>query len=298
VRIDSGVGEGDFVGIHYDPMIAKIIVHGEDRNSALVRLGLTLREYQLMGLHTNLGFLGRLAASPELLAARLETGFIERHRLSLFKDSPSRLKRAVILAAATRLPALRKTARHQEPCRPWELDDNWRLNLKYTQRLHLWRRSIEHIVTIHDEGEDWRFSYDGVDFRLSAAWIDAQRLRVELDAQRIEYPVRDDGDSVSLLLDGEEFCFQLAESIPGDEADSVYPGQPVAPMPGNVVALPVATGDFVEVGDTLVVIEAMKMEHAIVAQRKAMVGEIYCRVGDQVNEADLLMDIAVVEQTR
>jgi len=293
VRVDTGVRCGDTIGINYDPMIAKLIVHGPDRATAVARLAHALQQYQILGLHTNLGFLSRLVAMPEFGAADFDTGFIATHHDRLFAHDDEGFNHALVLAAAAMLPALDTRANFRVGNSPWDCRNQWRMNLQASQRVRLEHDGAQYEVVIERRHNGWNFICNGIDYLLDGCWVDAQRMRIEVNGEVVEFPVLREQDSIALIDQGQAFKFDLANAkhdAGGVAADADHPR---APMSGAVVALPVAVGDTVEPGTTLVVIEAMKMEHAIVAQLDASVGEILVAVGEQVEEGDTLILLEV-----
>jgi 3-methylcrotonyl-CoA carboxylase alpha subunit len=292
VRVDTGVRCGDSIGINYDPMIAKLIVHGPDRNTALARLAHALRQFQILGLSTNLDFLGRLVAIPSFRAADFDTGFIGAHHDQLFvKDSEQR-NRALVLAAATLLPAFNSdplTTHHS----PWDLRNHWRMNLPSVDQLRLLQDEQSFEVVSKLQADGWLISCAQRDYRVSSGRIDAQRRWADIDGEYIEFAVLHDEGSITLVYDGQTFQFDLPEALHDAQANSAAAGHPQAPMSGAVVAIAVAVGDRVEAGDTLMVIEAMKMEHAITAQAAAKVLEVLFTTGDQVDEGETLIMLEV-----
>src|SRR6185437_1114570 len=125
IRVETGVRAGDTIGIHYDPMIAKLVVHGEDRAAALRRLCRALAEYEVLGPATNLPFLARLAAHPDFAAGGVDTGFIARHRAALLPEPAAAPDEAVAAAALALLIDQEKAARSAaaasaDPHAPWD----------------------------------------------------------------------------------------------------------------------------------------------------------------------------------
>ncbi len=296
VRVDTGVREGDTIGTHYDPMIAKLIVHGSDRESALGRLRRALRQYRILGLDTNLGFLLDLVSLPAFAAAEVDTGFIGRHRDVLFATDAESQRLARVVAAAALLPALDdrgEAMQAQMPASPWDARDHWRLNLAGTQRVLLDTTDARHEILIRPLDDGWQFEHDGVLQRVAGRWLDATRLRVDVDARRIEVVVVRDGETLEIAVDGHAHRFEIPDFEHRDDELAGDAAHATAPMTGTVVALPVAVGDTVEPGDTLVVIEAMKMEHAVTARSAARVGDIRFAVGDPVDEGEILLRLEV-----
>ena len=148
-------------------------------------------------------------------------------------------------------------------------------------------------MTAVGAGDGWLFKLDDETWRVDGRWIEPRRLRVSLDERRIELPVLREADAVSLIHEGHSFRFTIPDRVHAGDSDAADADHPQAPMSGAVVALPVAVGDTVEPGDTLIVIEAMKMEHAIVAQVGGTVREILFAVGDQVDEGETLVLLEV-----
>ncbi len=293
VRVDTGVRCGDYIGINYDPMIAKLIVHAPDRMTAVARLSRALRQYRILGLNTNLAFLARLVEMPEFIAADFDTSFIATHHTALFERDDECLARALVLAAAALLPALDKRATSNTSQSAWDLRDHWRMNLPASQVVSLAHEGLRHEILIRRGEHGWHFGCGDFECLLAGKWIDKQSMRVEINSERVEFPVLIDEDAIALVYRGQTFQFEIFNPVHDVEGNAADADHPRAPMSGAVVALPVAVGDTVEPGTTLVVIEAMKMEHAIVAQVNASVSEILVAVGDQVEEGDTLVMLEV-----
>jgi 3-methylcrotonyl-CoA carboxylase alpha subunit len=290
VRVDTGVRSGDTIGINYDPMIAKLIVRGDDRATALARLEHALRQYQILGPHTNLDFLGRLVAMPEFRAADFDTGFIGQHQQRLFAPDAVLLQRAMVLAAAALLPAFAAPACGRSP---WEASDRWRMNLPGIEAFHLLQDGVEHEIRAELRADGWHFACGGRELRVSANWIDSHRMCADLDAERVEFAVLREPDAIMLACQGRNYRFEIPVDVHDADRDAAAAGHPQAPMSGAVVAVAVAPGDQVAAGDVLMVVEAMKMEHAIVAQTAATVKEVLFAVGDQVDEGEILIMLEV-----
>ena len=292
VRVDTGVRCGDTIGINYDPMIAKLIVHGPDRSTALARLAHALRQFQILGPSTNLDFLGRLVAMPAFRAADFDTGFIGTHHDQLFMQDREQRNRALVLAAAALLPAFDcdPAGGHHSP---WDLANHWRMNLPSVEHLQLLQEDQKFDIVSSLQADGWLFTCEQRDYRVNCGRIDAQRRWADIDGQHIEFAVLHEKGTITLAYDGQTFEFQLPDVLHDAQANSAAAGHPQAPMSGAVVAVAVAVGDRVEAGDTLMVIEAMKMEHAISAQAAAKVSEVLFTIGDQVDEGETLIMLEV-----
>ncbi|MGW6790970.1 acetyl/propionyl/methylcrotonyl-CoA carboxylase subunit alpha [Streptomyces chartreusis] len=273
VRTDSGLSEGTEVGSLYDPMLSKVIAYGPDRASALRKLRAALAETVTLGVPTNAGFLRRLLAHPAVVAGELDTGLVERVVDDLVAtDVPDEVYEA---AAAVRLDALRPAGAGWTD--PFSVPSGWRLG------------GTARPVSFHLRAQD----------------------PVEY-APRGSADVTDDG--VSVTLDGVRHTFHRAADWLGRDGDAwhVRDHDPVAasltgaahagadsltaPMPGTVTVVKVAVGDEVTAGQSLLVVEAMKMEHVISAPHAGMVAELDVTPGATVAMDQVLAVITPVEE--
>lgn len=259
VRVDTGVIQGDQVSVYYDPMIAKLIVWDLDRERALQQLVKALSQYRISGLATNINFLYNIATSQSFNSAEVDTGFIEQHQEELFRQRSEDIDYAAPLAARAILLLREQTAKtaaaqSREPNSPWHLVDNWRLNNNVSPALHLW---------IGDH-------------------------KVEVDTADIDKmqqaPYTTPADSGGFNLFTPRGVFHCAEVKPDlCLQDNHSEGNLTAPMNGTVVTLLVEKDKPVSKGETLMVMEAMKMEHAIIAPADGTVAEFFFSEGDLVD---------------
>ncbi|WP_093631876.1 ATP-binding protein [Streptomyces sp. 3213.3] len=251
VRTDSGLSEGTEVGSLYDPMLSKVIAYGPDRATALRKLRGALADTVTLGVPTNAGFLRRLLAHPAVVAGELDTGLVEREADSLIPDEvPEEVYEA---AAAVRLDALRPKGEGWTD--PFSVPSGWRLGgapkpvgfrLRVTEPVEYVPRGT-HTVT----ADQVAVTLDGVrhTFRRAGDWLGRDG-----DAWQVR-----DHDPVAASLSG---------------ADRSGAGSLTAPMPGTVTVVKVAVGDQVTAGQSLLVVEAMKMEHVVSAPHAGTVAEL------------------------
>jgi 3-methylcrotonyl-CoA carboxylase alpha subunit len=291
VRIDSGVREGDTITPFYDPMIAKLIVHGADRNEALARLSRALRGFEVVGPHTNIEFLQRLATSEPFMAADLDTGLIERHHATLFARRSKPLDEAIALACAALLA-------REGGVSPWNALSHWRLNGSFRQAI-AWRD----VEREGDETIDVLFEYDAPGATLSFngealpfAWWrgdDVNEFGITLGVRRVTGRVLIDDDTFHVFSRGDAFAFEW-QNLLAHAADAEHgEGRLTAPMPGKVIAVLVEPGEVVGKGTPLIVMEAMKMEHTIEAPAAGKVEQILYAIGDQVADGAQLLTLEV-----
>ena len=306
VRLDSGVEAGDDVSMHYDPMLAKLIVHGEDRGQALAEMDRALAALDVSGVTTNRRFLQRLVTHPDFIAARLDTRFIEHHHDDLFANEP--VTDADIARAA--LVALDRLDRASDERSPWERSDGWRLNAPQHVRLAFAEaegtppipvvatRSASHStwqLSVNRNGEESNH-YEGKLQRL-----DGDAVAITLDGHRRRLLARTElsagGETIILTAAGFESRLIWRRSDRVDHLSHEVEAKLSAPMHGTLVALLVEPGQPVEKGTPLVVVEAMKMEHTLSAPAAGAVEAFHFKVGDAVAQGDELLAFASAEAT-
>ena len=288
VRVDAGVVEGDAISPHYDSMVAKLIVWGEDREQALARLAAALRETHIVGLNTNVAFLRRVVASRSFAQADLDTALIERERAALF-DAPGVPDE---LAAAGLIAHTLATEARQQAADPWTRRDGWRLHGVARRRFDLVRGEARWAVYLERGGVRGPLLSlhlpDGRHLPFQAEDLGNERFALTLAGQRHTVSVHRAGDKVTVFADAGLAELREFDAL-AHAGDSAHAGGLTAPMPGKVLAYLVAEGEKVEAGQALAVMEAMKMEHTLSAPRAGTVAELRFGVGQQVSEgAELL----------
>jgi 3-methylcrotonyl-CoA carboxylase alpha subunit len=300
VRIDTGVAEGDEVSIHYDPMIAKLIVWDTDRAGALRRLRRALADYQLVGVTTNIGFLTGVAAHPAFQAADFDTGFIERQRGDLFPAPLPATDHTLALASLGLLLHRCEEARHAarsapDSHSPWHRCNGWRLNFENHQYLHFLDGERSVMVTVHYRPEGYLLELPGGELLVRGELESNGDLLAELGGARVRATVVRSGDLVTIMTQGRQHTLTSYDPYaPGGDGE-VGEGSLAAPMPGKVVAVLVQQGERVEKGRPLMILEAMKMEHTITAPREGVVATLNFGVGSLVREGAELLALSAEE---
>ncbi|MFZ5608654.1 MAG: acetyl-CoA carboxylase biotin carboxylase subunit [Pseudomonadota bacterium] len=293
VRVDAGVRAGDDITIHYDPMIAKIIAHGPDRQAALERLGAALDASAVLGLATNKAFLARALRHPAFLAGDIDTGFIPRHLDALLPGKASVPQSHYLLGALARLLDRRERARAAakdsgDPHSPWHAVDGWRLNLPARETLRFTVAGAAVAILAEHEGEDFHLSLG--DTRVTARGrLQDGRLEAYLDGRKHLAHAVFDGEAILLTAQGVTLKLEKAITHVEDEGDVEARDTIAAPMPGKVLSLAAQPGDRVKKGDKLIVLEAMKMEHSLAAPRGGVIEAVFFAPGDQVKEGETLI---------
>ncbi|GJH06844.1 acetyl/propionyl/methylcrotonyl-CoA carboxylase subunit alpha [Paraburkholderia terrae] len=293
VRIDSGVREGDTITPFYDPMIAKLIVHGASREEALKRMSQALRGCEVVGPHTNVEFLQRIVASVPFSTGDLDTGLIERHHDALFAPVEKPFIEGLALACGA---LLTREGGVEHDASPWDALSHWRLNGGYTQALN-WRdveKEAAFTVVFSRDGETRTLTHDGRTEPFKW-WTGAGKHEygATIGDAHVTGRVFVDGDTFHVFCRGEALAFEW-QNLLAHAADAEHgEGRLTAPMPGKVIAVLVEQGAVVEKGQPLIVMEAMKMEHTIGAPTAGKVAEVLYAVGDQVADGAQLLVLDV-----
>jgi 3-methylcrotonyl-CoA carboxylase alpha subunit len=289
VRVDTGVRSGDAVSIHYDPMIAKLIVWDENRAAALRRMHRALRETQIVGLANNVDFLDRVIRHPAFAGGEFDTGFIDRHRNEVFLETPADHALLCQLATLFVLAERQHDAGAVEPNSPWSLADSWQMNLPARDLLQLADADgeISEIVVTHRSGG---FALTIGDASVDAsASLDGSTLTAVIDGQQSRASVVRHGNEIHVFSDQLSAALTLVDPTAQSADSGGAAGGLTAPMPGKVVQVLVEAGATVKAGQALIVLEAMKMEHTISAPTDGVVSEIRFAAGELVEDGAALL---------
>jgi 3-methylcrotonyl-CoA carboxylase alpha subunit len=292
IRVDAGVREGDAISPYYDSMIAKLIVWGRDRAEALARLDSALAQTHIVGLHTNVAFLRRVAASASFANADLDTALIERERAVLFNAAPAADRVAAAGVVAHALAAERAL----ESVDPWSRRDGWRLHGAALRRFDIQAQGRHHVFTLErnngGSNSGQVLASDGVRWPFAAAARGGALHDVSLGERRWSLHVYSSGERFSVFAPEGSAVVEEFDPIAHSADGAAEGGRLTAPMPGKVIAFLAKVGERVTQGQPLAVMEAMKMEHTIAAPRDGLVEELLYAVGDQVSEGGELLRLA------
>ncbi|MET8566648.1 acetyl/propionyl/methylcrotonyl-CoA carboxylase subunit alpha [Streptomyces sp. NPDC004783] len=302
VRTDSGLSEGTEVGSLYDPMLSKVIAYGPDRETALRKLRAALAGTVTLGVQTNAGFLRRLLAHPAVVAGDLDTGLVERDVDTLVPDEvPVEVYAA---AALLRHAALAPAARTAGWSDPFDAPDGWRMGGERAWTPHHLRVPGRDPVTVRvrstpDGGLE--VLPDGAPRPLAASAVTpsghGHRYAVRLDGVSHTFTALPDG--TWLGRDGDAWQVRDHDPVAASLNRAAHAGADslTAPMPGTVTVVKVAVGDEVAAGQSLLVVEAMKMEHVISAPHAGTVAELDVAPGTTVAMDQVLAVIAPVGES-
>jgi len=287
VRIDAGFGEGDAISPFYDSMIAKLIVHGATREQALARLDEALAQVHIVGLATNVQFLRHVVRSRSFAQADLDTALIPREQAVLFGQEPVGLP----LAAAAAIAQALLGERAREGADPFSRRDGWRSHGLTVRRFAFefgGEPAEAQLTYLHDGALSLTVGSVTGSLRFERA---GDKVDIEFAGQRITASVYASGETDHVFTPRgatQILAIDLLAHAGEGEADT---GRLTAPMPGKVVSFSVKAGDKVAKGQALAVMEAMKMEHTILAPADGTVVELLYAPGDQVAEGAELLSL-------
>ncbi|QIL42901.1 acetyl/propionyl/methylcrotonyl-CoA carboxylase subunit alpha [Acidovorax sp. HDW3] len=291
VRFDDGVREGDAISPFYDSMIAKLIVHGEDRAQALARLDAALAQTHIVGLANNVQFLRHVVQSPSFGKAQLDTALIERERAVLFDQD----RLGLALTAAAAIAQQLQAERAQEGADPFSRRDGWQSHGLMQRRFALdwggqpWQAQLQYgragalqlaladaagapvaggLLTVQAQGAALLLTFAG------------QRCLVQVDVE---------GERRHVFTPQGAGSIGLRDPLAHAGEATAAAGGLNAPMPGKLLSFAVEVGQHVRPGQVLAVMEAMKMEHSICAPQEGVVAELLYAPGEQVTEGAPLL---------
>ena len=293
VRVDTGVCEGGEISIYYDPMIAKLVTGGQDRNEAIANMRAALDAFYIRGLNHNMPFLAAIMAHPRFVEGRLSTGFIaEEFGESLSAKTAAPLEPAVLVAVAA---ALKRR----------EVERECRISGQLVG--HEAKPGTEFVVVLGDDRHpvDVSAAESGYDVKVAgevqtvrSTWqpgaplfigsVNGRPLTVQVERQGIGYRLSHGGHRLDVRVLSPTAAAHLAAMPKKVEAD--LSRFLLSPMPGLLVSLAVAVGQEVKAGEALAVVEAMKMENILRAERDGTIAKLHAKAGDS-----LAVDQAILE---
>jgi len=310
VRVDSGVRQGDNISPFYDSMVAKLIVHGATRAEALARLDAALAQTHIVGLANNVQFLRHVVSCASFANANLDTGLIPREAAALFHQEKVGLPLAAAALLAYTLTAeqaLVVPANAQGWIDPWAQRDGWRSHGRSVRAFTLEFQGAVHTVqltTAHGAQQPtWQLQVGATVAPLRFSPVDvaagpgsgtpAGALDVAYGALHAVANVYRNGTAAQVFTaQGATQIIAIDPLVQANVAQAEA-GQLTAPMPGKVVSFAVKVGDTVTKGQALAVMDAMKMEHTMVAPTDGTVAELLFALGDQVGEGEALLRLEV-----
>jgi 3-methylcrotonyl-CoA carboxylase alpha subunit len=288
IRNDAGLESGDEVSVYYDSMLAKLIVAAPDRESALARLRCALDDYTVLGVTTNLPLLRAIIAHPDFAAGATRTDFLDATGLTGASFEPGEAPADILVAAAvSQLQAPLSTL--QAPA-PWRLMSDG-IRLRYTFG------ETEQVVVVSRAAERWRVEAAGVAHMVSPIAWQPDQLTLELDGRRVErFLIARERDLLLISWRGASYRLGRVgalsvDALSGRVGRAHGHASLEAPMPGTMIKVLVEEGQTVAARQPLVVLEAMKMEHVVVAPYDGVVLKLPFRAGALVAKGVALVEL-------
>ena len=290
VRIDTGVHEGAEITMFYDPMIAKLVTYGPDRDAAIAAMQAALDSYYIRGIAHNIPFLAAVMRHPRFQAGELTTAFIAEEYPNGFSGAPlSDGLRDRLIAIAAFLNAVERSRETQISAKANPLPGQWVVSIDSVQETV--------VPELTADGVTVKFS-DGRAVAIRSAWVPGKPLfRGEVDGVGLSVAVEHTGLGYRLATAG----VAMEATVLAPRAAELYAHMPekvevdtskylLCPMPGLVVSVSVAEGDEVKTGQALAIVEAMKMENILRAEKDATVAKIRVAPGDSLAVDDVIME--------
>jgi acetyl-CoA carboxylase biotin carboxylase subunit len=302
VRVDAGVVQGSRVERFYDPMLAKLVVHAPDRATSCERMAWLLRHTIVHGVVTNLELLTAIVEHEAFRAGALTTSFLDDH-LGDWEPSPTPTT-ALVAAAVALQDAAERTRPAGDPHSPWDTLGPFRPGLVGGWRLRLVDGDTTHDLSVAGRAGAYRVRQADEDLHVRVTTLDEATGTVHLEVDGREEPTRvsviEDGDGPTVVwvhAEGTTRRLEVEPAVRHAASGATLGGAAfTSPMPGAVLAVNVGEGDHVGAGTTLLVVEAMKMEHPVDAPSAGRVLAVHVAVGDGVDAGTSLLEFEPDEE--
>jgi len=288
LRIDAGIEAKSEVGIHYDPLLAKVIAHGADRETALRKLAYGMKCLSIQGLKTNRDFLIRLLERPEFREGRYHTGFIAEHLDELAGQTDAALDLACAAAAALYLNEARRARAETLPHIPAGYRNNPYRDPSVKLQIGGETFDVSHRETKADE---YVVSCGDEQIQVQVISWEHGSLRLSIDEVQRLFRVTEIDETLYLHSSAGSRTVTRLPRYPQQNAASDHETAN-ASMPGQVLKILVGVGQEVAIGDPLIILEAMKMEQTIRATMAGIVESVLVNMGQVVSPGDVLVEIA------
>ena len=306
IRIDSGVEQGGEISIHYDPLITKLVVHADSRKQAIRTMQNTLAQSGVLGVETNLGFLQNIMQHPDFEAAKTDTLFVDSNLESLLEENHNSVDwvcwgTTIFCLLKDFTDSANKAQESMEPCSPWSSLGNWRAGIQEPHRVQLRNQyGNEKEIKIFEEKNTFRIMHENAQISVTVSahedLLDLTWHSSGLEENGHHLLVLSHESQLLAVHEDGRTLFTRLDPLAYEQSEEVSDFRLSAPMPGNVIRVLVKAGDEVSSGQPLLVMEAMKMEHTIVAPANGIVEEVLFQPGDIVQNDAKLVKFSLLEE--
>lgn len=287
LRYDSGIKSGTNIGIYYDPMLAKVIAHGSDREEAIRRMVYALKQLKCLGLTTNQGFLINLLQHPDVLAGNYDTKFLDNH--FDFEGLAQQQKEGLELASIATL-VYRWQQREQDRKLVPLLKAGWRNNFYQMQQEKYLVGEEEWTIAYHYlEHQKFSVSLNEQSFLVELLQLTDNLVQINVNGQVHKFTLAQKNEHYYLHhINYGQLALAVAPRFPEIEQEAIKGGYQ-APMPGEILKVLVKVGQKVKEGDSLITLLSMKMENTIAAQEDGVIEAVFVQAGENVESGVLLL---------
>ncbi|MEG2748997.1 MAG: acetyl/propionyl/methylcrotonyl-CoA carboxylase subunit alpha [Acinetobacter sp.] len=301
MRIDSGIVEGDEISTYYDPMIAKLIVWGKNREAALTQMHHALTQFHVDGVGNNIAFLDRLVRCASFKNADLDTNLIQREEDFLLKKIPE-IKYEIKIAVALIDVLCRSKQNKVANNTVWHSEPFWRLNQQCVHVVQLQYDSQNNNpqpikVELQRSNIGFTTLFDEQILHVNGHLLDAHTLQLDIAGQQQKVSFNQNINGITLFQNGQSYHFSYIQANFSSNDQGDTQNHLIAPMPGVITQVFVAANQQVKKDQLLMTLEAMKIEYPIRAPVDGVISSAYFQVGDQVKAGDELVEFeALLEQ--
>lgn len=294
VRVDSGIVEGDEITTYYDPMIAKLIVWGKNREAALIQMQHALSQFHVDGLGNNIAFLEKIVRCDSFKQAKLDTNLIQREQDFLFQ--PEQIKPELVVATAFIEFLNQLNSNRSSQKQLWQAQPLWRLNIAFKQTIKL--NYLDQTIQIKLSAAEHGFNaeYNSESYQISGQLLDAHTAVIHLNGTQQKLSFNQSQQGITLFHTGQSHKFGYIRQDYHQDDSQADQGHLKAPMPGVVTQVLVGANHNVKKDDILMTLEAMKMEYTIRAPQDGVIVDAYFQVGDQVKAGDELVEFQPLQE--
>ncbi|WP_343622002.1 acetyl/propionyl/methylcrotonyl-CoA carboxylase subunit alpha [Acinetobacter proteolyticus] len=294
VRVDSGIVEGDEITTYYDPMIAKLIVWGKNREAALIQMQHALSQFHVDGLGNNIAFLEKIVRCDSFKQAKLDTNLIQREHDFLFR--PEQIKPELVIATAFIEFLSKLNHNHSSQKQLWQAQPLWRLNIAFKQTIKLNYLDQNIHIKLSAAEHGFNAEYNGESYQISGQLLDAHTAVIYLNGTQQKLSFNQNQQGITLFHTGQSHKFGYIRQDYHQDDSQADQGHLKAPMPGVVTQVLVGANHSVKKDDILMTLEAMKMEYTIRAPQDGVIVDAYFQVGDQVKAGDELVEFQPLQE--